>query len=129
VKRFVVAGIATLTLGGLVATEAEAHVLSSDTALAASAKSAGFRDRDCADFRNRRHAQRFFRKHRPRRDPHGLDADNDGRECEHLPCPCKVRVTLVGGGASAPGTRPGNPPAGPPEAPVESVRKALAARL
>jgi len=41
-----------------------------------------FRDRDCDDFRSRRHAQRFFKNHNPRRDRHNLDADNDGKACE-----------------------------------------------
>jgi hypothetical protein len=45
-------------------------------------------DRDCADFDNQRQAQRFFHRHRPHRDPHNLDSDNDGRACESNPCPC-----------------------------------------
>ncbi len=47
-----------------------------------------FRDRDCSDFRTQREAQRFFRRARRRtgqRDAHGLDADGDGKACEHLP--------------------------------------------
>ena len=46
---------------------------------------AAVRDRDCSDFRTQRQAQRFFKKHDPRDDPHGLDADNDGKACEELP--------------------------------------------
>ena len=44
-----------------------------------------FYDRDCADFKTQKQAQRFFEKHNPNRDPHGLDGDNDGRACEALP--------------------------------------------
>jgi hypothetical protein len=46
---------------------------------------AAFRDRDCSDFPTQAKAQRFFKKHNPRRDPHGLDADNDGIACESNP--------------------------------------------
>ncbi len=44
-----------------------------------------FRDRDCSDFKTHAQAQRFFKKHHPRRDPHHLDADHDGIACESLP--------------------------------------------
>ncbi len=44
-----------------------------------------FYDRDCADFATQRQAQRFYRRHNPSRDPHGLDADRDGFACESLP--------------------------------------------
>jgi hypothetical protein len=53
-------------------------------------------DRDCSDFNNQRRAQRFFREHNPRRDPHGLDADNDGVACESLPCPCSRKARRQG---------------------------------
>jgi len=43
-----------------------------------------FRDRDCSDFSSQAQAQRFFKKHNPNRDPHGLDGDNDGIACEAL---------------------------------------------
>lgn len=43
------------------------------------------RDYDCADFATHRQAQRFFRRHNPRRDPYRLDGDNDGIACEDLP--------------------------------------------
>jgi micrococcal nuclease len=46
---------------------------------------AAFRDRDCADFKTHAQAQRFFEKHNPSRDPHGLDGDDDGKACEDLP--------------------------------------------
>jgi hypothetical protein len=46
---------------------------------------AAFHDRDCADFKTHAQAQRFFENHNPRRDPHNLDGDNDGRACEDLP--------------------------------------------
>jgi len=42
-------------------------------------------DKDCSDFPTWRKAQRFFKRHHPRRDPHRLDADHDGIACEHLP--------------------------------------------
>lgn len=41
-------------------------------------------DRDCSDFATQRQAQRFFKNHNPRRDPHRLDGDNDGIACEAL---------------------------------------------
>lgn len=44
-----------------------------------------FRDLDCADFPTHAKAQRFFMKHHPNRDPHGLDGDNDGIACEDNP--------------------------------------------
>jgi hypothetical protein len=44
-----------------------------------------FRDRDCSDFPTQAKAQRFFKKHHPNRDPHGLDADHDGIACEDNP--------------------------------------------
>ncbi len=45
-----------------------------------------FVDRDCNDFDTQREAQRFFEDEGgPQRDPHGLDADNDGIACEDLP--------------------------------------------
>jgi hypothetical protein len=43
-----------------------------------------FRDRDCSDFKTHRQAQRFFKHHHPKRDPHRLDADHDGIACESL---------------------------------------------
>lgn len=55
-------------------------------ALASTAQPAvAFRDRDCADFATQAKAQRFFKKHHPNRDPHGLDADHDGIACEDNP--------------------------------------------
>ena len=58
-------------------------------------------DRDCSDFKTQRAAQKFFKNHNPKKDPHRLDADGDGRACESLPCPCS------GGGGNGPG--PGHP--------------------
>ena len=44
-----------------------------------------FRDRDCSDFKTQKKAQRFFKKQGgPKKDPHGLDGDNDGKACEDL---------------------------------------------
>ena len=46
-------------------------------------------DRDCSDFANQREAQEYYEsKGGPASDPDALDADNDGRACESLPCPC-----------------------------------------
>lgn len=53
--------------------------------LIAASPAAAFYDRDCSDFATHRQAQRFFKKHHPNRDPHGLDGDNDGLACESLP--------------------------------------------
>jgi hypothetical protein len=43
-------------------------------------------EKDCiGSFDSDREAQRFFLKHGgPKRDPHGLDGDGDGRACEEL---------------------------------------------
>jgi hypothetical protein len=48
----------------------------------AATPAAAFYDRDCGDFPSRKKAQRFFKNHRPNKDPHNLDADHDGRACE-----------------------------------------------
>jgi len=42
-------------------------------------------DKDCSDFKTQKQAQKFFKKHNPKKDPHGLDADHDGIACEDLP--------------------------------------------
>jgi Excalibur calcium-binding domain len=63
-----------------------------DPAYQASARAA---DRDCGDFATQRKAQIFFLRHGgPRRDPHRLDADNDGVACEANPCPCYRKKVL-----------------------------------
>jgi hypothetical protein len=54
------------------------------TALAAQ-PAVAFQDRDCSDFSTQRQAQRFFKNHHPRLDPHRLDGDDDGLACEALP--------------------------------------------
>lgn len=54
-------------------------------AMAAAQPAAAFRDRDCSDFKTHRQAQRFFKHHHPKRDPHRLDGDHDGIACESLP--------------------------------------------
>jgi competence protein ComEC len=42
-------------------------------------------DKDCSDFRTWRAAQKFYKRHGgPQRDPHRLDADDDGIACESL---------------------------------------------
>jgi hypothetical protein len=45
-------------------------------------------DKDCGDFDTQKEAQRFFKRHHPKKDPHGLDADEDGIACESNDCPC-----------------------------------------
>jgi len=56
----------------------------SGTALAAQ-PAVAFQDRDCSYFSTQRQAQRFFKNHHPRQDPHRLDGDHDGFACEDLP--------------------------------------------
>jgi excalibur calcium-binding domain-containing protein len=53
-------------------------------AVAAFVPNASAIDRDCSDFNSWRAAQKFYKKHNPRQDPHGLDADHDGIACEDL---------------------------------------------
>jgi hypothetical protein len=60
-------------------------------ALASAPAAQGFKDRDCSDFKTQKQAQKFFKKHNPRKDPHGLDGDHDGVACEDNPCPCAHR--------------------------------------
>jgi Excalibur calcium-binding domain len=50
-----------------------------------------FTDKDCSDFSTQKRAQRFFKRHKPRRDRHRLDGDNDGIACESNPCPCNKK--------------------------------------
>lgn len=66
--------------------------------LAASAPLASAGDRDCLDFDTQKQAQRFFKKHHPKKDPHGLDADNDGIACENNPCPCSTKSAFNASG-------------------------------
>lgn len=49
---------------------------------AAPTQASAFRDKDCSDFSSQRAAQKFFKKHNPKKDPHNLDADGDGKACE-----------------------------------------------
>jgi endonuclease YncB( thermonuclease family) len=59
-------------------------------------------DKDCSDFDTQAQAQAFFiNAGGPSSDPHGLDADDDGRACDSLPCPCS---TSTSGGGTATGT-------------------------
>lgn len=53
-------------------------------AIAFAQPASAFVDRDCSDFSTHAQAQRFFKRHHPNRDPHGLDADHDGIACESL---------------------------------------------
>ncbi len=41
-----------------------------------------FKDKNCDDFKSQKQAQKFFKKNNPKKDPHGLDADGDGKACE-----------------------------------------------
>lgn len=54
-------------------------------------------DRDCSDFDTQRQAQKFYLDQGgPKSDPHRLDADDDGRACDSLPCPCGAGGTSAG---------------------------------
>jgi hypothetical protein len=55
-------------------------------------------DKDCRDFSTQQEAQAFFEASRPG-DPHNLDADNDGKACEHLPSAPAGQVREVPTGA------------------------------
>jgi endonuclease YncB( thermonuclease family) len=57
-------------------------------------------DKDCADFNTQQAAQDFFESHNPSEDPHYLDADDDGKACEDLPCPCAGDGGGGGGGGN-----------------------------
>jgi hypothetical protein len=76
----IVAGLLALSAFALTAHTAP---LGPATAVAASVSKGD--PKDCSDFSTHRQAQRWFKKHHPRRDPAGLDADNDGKACEDLP--------------------------------------------
>ncbi len=55
-------------------------------AVIAAAPAAAFQDKDCADFKTHKQAQRYYKNHGgPRYDPSHLDADHDGIACEDLP--------------------------------------------
>jgi hypothetical protein len=49
---------------------------------------AAAQDRDCGDFDSQAEAQDFYENAGPG-DPHGRDADDDGRACDSNPCPCR----------------------------------------
>lgn len=55
-------------------------------------------DLDCSDFSTQAEAQ----KHLTSGDPHGLDADGDGKACDSLPCPCSSGSGGGGGGSDRP---------------------------
>lgn len=63
--------------------------------------SASAADLDCSDFANQAQAQKQLTP----RDPHGLDADGDGRACDSLPCPCSS-ASGGGGGRGGKSDRP-----------------------
>lgn len=62
-------------------------VSASVAVLLLAAPPASAQDRDCSDFSSQSEAQDFYQQAGPG-DPHGLDADGDGRACDSLPCPC-----------------------------------------
>lgn len=64
-------------------------------------------DRDCSDFDSQAEAQDFF-ENAGTGDPHGLDADDDGRACDSNPCPCRGPGGGGGGGGGG-GDRPPRP--------------------
>jgi len=58
-------------------------VLTAIAALAVTAAPAAAYDaKDCSDFPTQKAAQKWFKKHNPKADPSGLDADHDGIACE-----------------------------------------------
>ena len=58
-------------------------------ATVASAGPAAAVDYDCSDFDTQAQAQKVYvEAGGPSSDPHRLDADDDGRACDSLPCPC-----------------------------------------
>ena len=71
-------------------------------AVAGAGSASAIVDRDCSDFATQAAAQRFYvNAGGPQRDPHRLDADDDGKACDSLPCPCSS-ATGGGGGGSLP---------------------------
>lgn len=71
-----------------------------------SSPAAAVADRDCGDFSTQRQAQKFFLNHGgPKRDPHRLDANGDGRACESLPCPCGAASSGSGGTSTGGGKK------------------------
>lgn len=76
-------------------------------------------DYDCADFANQAEAEEYLLPG----DPYNLDADNDGKACEDLPCPCSY-TPGSGGGSSEP-----SEPAPPPPPPPYHLRMPVAVRI
>lgn len=71
--------------------------------VAGATSASAFADKDCSDFDTQAQAQRFFVNNGgPRKDPHRLDGDNDGKACDSLPCPCSSATGGGGGGGSLP---------------------------
>jgi Excalibur calcium-binding domain len=64
------------------ANRAVVAAVSATLGLALAAPGVSAKDKDCSDFKSQRAAQKFFKKHNPKRDPHRLDADGDGKACE-----------------------------------------------
>ena len=66
-------------------TKAIAAVAAAALAIGLAAAPATAADKDCSDFSSWRAAQKFYKRHGgPQRDPHRLDADDDGIACESL---------------------------------------------
>ncbi|GAA1919304.1 thermonuclease family protein [Nocardioides marmoribigeumensis] len=63
-------------------------------------------DYDCSDFSTQAQAQKvYLDAGGPRSDPYRLDADDDGRACDSLPCPCGSSGGSTSGSTSG-STRP-----------------------
>jgi endonuclease YncB( thermonuclease family) len=83
----------------------------------ATAAPAAVQDRDCSDFDSQAEAQDFYENAGPG-DPHGLDADDDGRACDSNPCPCRGP-----GGPPPPTTDP--PPPEPRPKRAQTIRSVI----
>jgi hypothetical protein len=71
--------VLAIAIGALLAL---ALIAASPASSPVSISTAAAADKDCKDFDSRKQAQRFFENHNPKKDPHNLDADDDGKACE-----------------------------------------------
>ena len=63
-------------------------------------------DYDCSDFSTQSQAQKVYvQAGGPSSDPYRLDADDDGRACDSLPCPCGYTSGGSGGTTTSGSTR------------------------
>lgn len=91
--------------------------------------SAAVEDRDCSDFSSKAAAQKFYiDAGGPTNDPHQLDADDDGKACDLLLCPCSSATRswrlLTHAAASGHVVRRTRPPR-PQDQPLPWPRKVL----